>query len=145
MPRLHLAEAVQPIEQSVGNDSLILIHVDHFVLTIYTSYFNHRYRPRRVRTEMSLALKPLKPPKPDHLRRPSSRSPLRLPDRPTAVPAPTSSPGATYITYRSSILADALEALGPDNRELISILLLPTNAIIVDATINEVYTRARVL
>jgi len=94
---------------------------------------------------MSLTPKPLKPPKPDYLRRPSSRSPLRLLDRPTAVLAPISLPGAAYITYGSSILADALEALGPDDRELTSILLLPTNAISVDAAINEVHTRARVL
>ena len=94
---------------------------------------------------MSSTPKPLKPPKPDHLRRPSSRSPLRLPDRPTAVTAPTSSSGAAYITCGSSILAEALEALGPDDRELTSILLLPTNAISVDAAIDEVHARARVL
>ena len=89
---------------------------------------------------MSSTPKPLKPPKPDHLRRPLSRSPLRLSDRPTAVPARTSSPGAAYKTCGSSILADALEALGPDDRQLISTLILPTNAISVDAAFNEVHT-----
>jgi hypothetical protein len=125
--------------------NLVLIHVGDFVLTTYTSYFDHRCKSRRVRTEMSSTPKPLKPPKPDHLRRSSSRSPLRLPDRPTAVPAPTSSSGAAYTTCGSSILADAVGALGPDDRELTSILLLPTNAISVDAAIDEVHTRARVL
>ena len=94
---------------------------------------------------MSSTPKPLKPFKPDHLRRPSSRSPLCLPDRPTAVPAPTSSSGAAYTTCGSSILSDALEALGPDDRDLTRVLLLPTNAISVDAAIDEVHTRARVL
>ena len=94
---------------------------------------------------MSSTPKPLKPPKPDRLRRPSSRSPLRLPDRSSAVPARRSSSGAAYTTCGSSILADALEALGPDDRELTSSLLLPTNAISVDAAFDEVHTRARVL
>jgi hypothetical protein len=83
--------------------------------------------------------KPPKPPKPDHLRRPSSRSPLRLPDRSTVVLARRSSPGATYTTCGSSILADTLEALGSDDRELISTLILPTNAISVDTTFNELH------
>jgi hypothetical protein len=94
---------------------------------------------------MSTTPKPPKPPKPDHLRRSSSRSSFRLPDRSSVVPARTSSSGAAYTTCGSSILADALEALGPDDRELISILLLPKNAISVDAAFNEVHTRARVL
>jgi hypothetical protein len=94
---------------------------------------------------MSLTPKPLKPPKPDHLRRLSNRSPLRLPDRSSTVPARTSSPGAASTTCGSSILADALEALGPDDRELTGILLLPTNAISVDAAFDEVHTRARLL
>jgi hypothetical protein len=88
---------------------------------------------------MSSTPKPPKPPKPDHLRRPSSRSPLRLPDRSTVVPARTPSPGAACTTCGSRILADALEALGPDDRELISTLLLPTNAISVDAAFNELH------
>jgi hypothetical protein len=92
-----------------------------------------------VRTEMSSTPKPLKPPKPDHLRRLSSRSPLRLPDRSTAVPARTSSPNAAYARCGSSILVDALEALGPDDRELISTLLLSTSATSVDAAFNELY------
>jgi hypothetical protein len=94
---------------------------------------------------MSSTPKPPKPPKPDHLRRPSSRSSFRLPDRSSAVPARTSSSGTAYTTCGSSILADALEALGPDDRELTSILLLPTNAISVDAAFDEVHTRARVV
>jgi hypothetical protein len=98
-----------------------------------------------MQTEMSSTSKPLKPPKPDRLRRPLSRSPLRLPDHSSAVPARTPLPGAAYTTCGSSILADALEALGPDDRELTSILLLPTNAISVSAAFDEVHTRARVL
>jgi hypothetical protein len=94
---------------------------------------------------MSLTPKPLKPHKPDHLRRPSSRSPLRLPDRSTVVPARTPLLGATYTTSGSSILADALEALERDDQELVSTLLLPTNAISIDAAVDEVQTRARVL
>lgn len=94
---------------------------------------------------MSSTPKPLKPPKPDRLRRPSSRSPLGLPDCSSAVPARTSSPGAAYTRCGSSILADALEALEPDDRELTSSLLLHTNAISVDAAFDEVHTRARVL
>jgi hypothetical protein len=96
---------------------------------------------------MSLSTKPPKPPKPakpNHLR-PLSRSPLRLPDRSTVVPARTPSSSAAYTTCGSSILADALEALGPDDKELISTLLLPTNAISIDAAFVEVHTRARVL
>jgi hypothetical protein len=96
---------------------------------------------------MSLSTKPLKPPKPakpNHLR-PSSRSPLRLPDRSTVVPARTPSSSAAYTRCGSSILADALEALEPDDRELISTLLLPTSAISLDAAFNEAHTHARVL
>jgi hypothetical protein len=94
---------------------------------------------------MSSTSKPPKPPKPDRLRRPSSRSPLGLLDRSRAVPARTSSPGAANTRCGSSILADALEALGPDDRELTSSLLLPSNAISVDVAFDEVHTRARVL
>jgi hypothetical protein len=89
---------------------------------------------------MSLNPRPLKPPKPVHLRRPSSRSPLRLPDRSSAIPACTSSPGAAYTRCGSSILADALEALGPNDRQLISTLTLPANAISVDAAFNDLHT-----
>jgi hypothetical protein len=94
---------------------------------------------------MSLTPKPLKPPKPDHLRRPSNRSPLRLPDRSTVAPARTLSPCAVYTTCGSSILADALEALEPDDKDLISTLLLPTTAISIDAAFDEVHTHARML
>jgi hypothetical protein len=88
---------------------------------------------------MSSILTPTKPPKPDHLRRPSSKSPLRLPERPAAVAARTLSSGVAYTTCRSRILADALEALGPDDRQLIS-TLLPTNVINVDAAFSELHT-----
>jgi hypothetical protein len=89
---------------------------------------------------MSSTPKPPKPPKPDRLRPPSSRSPLRLPDLSTVVPTRKPSLGAACTTCGSSILADALEALGPDDREVVSTLLLPTNAISVDAAFNELHT-----
>jgi hypothetical protein len=68
-----------------------------------------------------------------------------LPDGSTVAPARTPSPRAAYTTCASSILADALEALEPDDKEVISTLLLPTNAISIDAAFDEVHTRTRVL
>jgi hypothetical protein len=94
---------------------------------------------------MSSTPKPPKPPKPDHLRRPSSRPPLTLLNRSTAVPTRTPSTDVARTMHGSSILADALEALDPDDREMISTLLLPTNAVSVDTAFKEVHARTKEL
>jgi hypothetical protein len=129
----------------MSNDSLAFVHPDDFVSIACTPYIDYKCKGRRARTEMSSTLKPPKPPKPDHLRRPSSRSPSCLPDHPTAESGRTSSLNAAYTTCGSSILADALEALGPDDRQSIGSLILPTNTISVDAAFDEIHTYTKEL
>jgi hypothetical protein len=92
---------------------------------------------------MSSTLRP--PRKRDRLRSILGRSPLPLPVKLTAEPAqiPQFNPANTSI--ESSILADALEALEPDDRATVSIQLPPTKDISIDAVFDEVYTHARAL
>lgn len=73
------------------------------------------------------------------------RSPSPLPIHPTTGPTQSASSKPTNASIASSILADALEALEPDNREIIRILLQPTNAESVDEAFGEVHAHARKL
>jgi hypothetical protein len=73
------------------------------------------------------------------------RSPSPLPIRTAAASAPAPSQSPAYTTNGSSILADALEALKHEDRQTIRALLLPANAISIDAAIGEAYDCARAL
>jgi hypothetical protein len=92
---------------------------------------------------MSLTLRPSR--KRDRLRSIFGRSPSPLPANPIAGPAQTPSSDPANTSIGSGILTDALEALQPDDRATVSTLLLPTNAISIDAAFDEVYTRAKEL
>jgi hypothetical protein len=92
---------------------------------------------------MSSTLRP--PRKRDRLRSILGRSPSPLPVKLTAEPAqiPQFNPANTSI--ESSILADALEALEPDDRATVSIRLPPATDISIDAVFDEVHTHAKAL
>ena len=85
-----------------------------------------------------------KPSKRERFGRLFGRSPSPLPVRPTAAPARTSPTGPAHTSNGSSILADALEGLERDDREIIR-TWLPANAISVDTAFDKVYCNAKEL
>jgi hypothetical protein len=109
----------------------------------YLSSGEHARIQHQASAEMSSTLRPLR--KRDRLRSIFGRSPSPLPVKTTAGPAqiPPFNPANTRIG--SGILADALEALEPDDRTTVSIRLLPAKDISIDAVFDEVHTHATVL
>ncbi|KAK5689931.1 hypothetical protein LTR17_026112 [Elasticomyces elasticus] len=75
----------------------------------------------------------------DRIRGFFGRSPSPLPTRPNAAPVQTPSQDSAKVRNGSSILADALEALDREERETVRSLLLPANAISIDAAFDEAY------
>jgi hypothetical protein len=90
---------------------------------------------------MSFTLQPSR--KRDLLRSVFVRSPSLLPVNSIAGPARTLSSNTANTSVEKQILADALGALGPDDRRTVSTLLLPKNADSIDAVFKDVrsYTR----
>lgn len=81
----------------------------------------------------------------DRLRALLRRSPSPLPVHPKAGSGQPALLASTSTRIASSILADALETLGSDDRDTIRILLQPTNAVSADDAFHEVHSRAREL
>lgn len=75
--------------------------------------------------------------------RPRSPLPTRLAGGSARTPSPN--PNPVYTRNGSSILADALDVLQADDRETISTLLRPTNAVSIEAAFNEAHNRAEEL
>jgi hypothetical protein len=90
---------------------------------------------------MSLGLRP--PKKRDRIRALFGRSASPSANHANVISPRTPSPGPVYTANGSNILADALDALTIDDHETIKHLLLPTNAISIDAAFNEVHICAR--
>ncbi|KAK5689539.1 hypothetical protein LTR17_026240 [Elasticomyces elasticus] len=74
----------------------------------------------------------------DRIRGFFGRSPSPLPTRPSLAPVQTPSQDPAKVRNGSSILADALEALGREDRETVR-SLLPANTISIDAAFDEAY------
>ena len=85
-----------------------------------------------------------KPSKRERFGRLFGRSPSSLQIRATVAPARTPSPSPAYTRNGSSILADALEGLEREDREIIR-TWLPANVISVDTAFDEVYGDAKEL
>jgi hypothetical protein len=93
--------------------------------------------------EMSLNQQPER--KRDRFRATLRKYPPLLPAHPTAGPSQPASSKSANASIASSILAEALEALQSNDREIVRASLWPTNAVGADAAFNEVHARAREL